>query len=90
MNEMTEDNCRIGYSKSQAWILKVLLNSLLGQICLFIVCINKAKAPILIMNYYCILSPEDAAAISCIYPFMLMADGNSVICYIVRREMEIA
>ena len=24
MNKMTEDNCRIGYTKSQAWILKVL------------------------------------------------------------------
>ena len=23
---MTEDNCRIGYTKSQAWILKVLLD----------------------------------------------------------------
>ncbi len=25
MNKMTEDNCRIGYPKSQTWILKVLL-----------------------------------------------------------------
>ncbi len=25
MNKMTEGNCRIGYTKSQAWILKVLL-----------------------------------------------------------------
>ncbi len=24
MNKMTKDNCRIGYPKSQAWILKVL------------------------------------------------------------------
>ena len=24
MNKMTEDNCRIGYPKSQTWILKVL------------------------------------------------------------------
>ncbi len=26
MNKMTKDNSRIGYPKSQAWILKVLLN----------------------------------------------------------------
>ncbi len=24
MNKMTEDSCRIGYTNSQAWILKVL------------------------------------------------------------------
>ena len=27
MNKMTEDNCKIAYPKSQAWILKVLLEA---------------------------------------------------------------
>ena len=31
MNKMTKDNCRIGYPKSQAWILNVLPQEVLAS-----------------------------------------------------------